>query len=276
MKIKKLLINGENAEFQIIESLKMNRSKRAKNREVFIEGIEPIKQALKAGLEITRIITTKKISSWARETIEKKAAADAAPRIIEMSEELYRRLCDRGEPSEMLVTAKIRPLKVDGLTFSENPFILLLDRPSDMGNLGSIIRSANSFNADAILIIGHAADPWDPKTIRASLGSIFFSPPVQLESLEELECLIQKMKSRCGLKVWGTDSAGASSLAAQKPERPILLILGNEARGMSAGLKNLCDTTACIPLSGNVNSLNVAQAAGIFMWEIYRNSGGGV
>jgi TrmH family RNA methyltransferase len=189
-----------------------------------------------------------------------------------MADDLYRRLCDRGDPSEMLVTAAVQMKKPDSLALPENPFILVLDRPSDTGNLGSVIRSANSFGVDAVLIIGHAADIWDPKTIRASMGSVFFTTPVQLGSLRELEALIKSIKAGSGLEVWGTDSGGAFSLADKKPKRPFMLVMGNEAKGMSLGLRELCDGIMGIPISGNVNSLNLASAASIFMWEVCRNS----
>ncbi|MCL2479660.1 MAG: RNA methyltransferase [Treponema sp.] len=284
--MKKLLISAENAEFQIIESLKTNRSRRAKNREIFIEGIESIKQVFKSGFEISRIITTDRRSSWAEGIIEQYGSSvNPGPKIIEMSDDLYRKLCDRNDPSEMLVTAKIpetseRSLKAavgsqqaaDG-SMSIDPFILVLDRPSDTGNLGSIIRSANAFGIDRVLLIGHGVDPWDPKTIRASLGSIFFTVPLQLDSLNELNEYIAELKARCSLKVWGTDSQGSSSLTGTILKRPLVLILGNEARGMSVALKALCDGIISIPVSGTVNSLNLACAAGIFMWEVYENSG---
>ena len=186
-----------------------------------------------------------------------------------MADTLYRKLCDRLDPSEMLVTAKIRPKRLEELKLPRNPFVLVLDRTSDTGNLGSIIRSADSFGVDAVLLIGHAADIWDPKTIRASMGSVFFKTPVQAESMEELKAFIQSMKALSNIEVWGTDSTGAVSLADKTLKRPLMLILGNEAKGMSQSLKTLCDDIVYIPVSGAVNSLNIASAASIFMWEVF-------
>jgi TrmH family RNA methyltransferase len=286
--MRKLLISAENAEYQIIESLKLNRAKRAEHHEIFIEGIEPIKKALEAGVEITRIITAPgNLSDWAKGVIADLSQADTSAadlpqtgtgtvgKLIEMADSLYRKLCDRREPSEMLVTAKMQAPKLREIVLGEKPFILLLDRPGDPGNLGSIIRSANSFQVDEVLIIGHGTDPWDPKTIRASLGSVFFTTPIQVESLDELEEFIREQKERSGLTVWGTDSTGAVSLAGGKIKRPIMLAMGNEAKGISRALKDLCDEVISIPIGGKVNSLNIASAASIFMWEVFKNSGSG-
>jgi TrmH family RNA methyltransferase len=269
--MKKILISGENAEYQIIESLKLNRVKRAKAHEVFIEGIESIKQALKAGVEITRIITAQgaALSGWAKNVIlsQRDRAAQSAA-IVEMAPLLYNKLCDRREPSEMLVTVKIGMLKLKDLQLPEEPFILLFDRPADTGNLGSVIRSANFFGTDAVLVLGHSVDVYDPKTIRASLGSVFHTPVAQIESMKELEEFISAEKKRNALRVLGTDSSGELSLRNERLRRPIMIVIGNEARGMSVALKGLCDGIAAIPLSGEVNSLNVASAASIFMWEV--------
>jgi TrmH family RNA methyltransferase len=274
--MKKILICAENGEYQIIESLKLNRTKRAKAREMFIEGTESIKQALRAEMEITRIITAEDaaLSGWAKQVIVKKGNAgnDRSAMVIEMAPALYNKLCDRQEPSEMLITARIAPVKLKDLKLPDKPFLLLFDRPGDTGNLGSVIRSANSFGVDAVFILGHSADVYDPKTIRASLGSVFHTPVAPVESMKELEEFIRKEKKRNGLRVLGTDSSGEVSLREERLGRPIMVVIGNESKGMSVALKGLCDAIAAIPLMGAVNSLNVASAASIFMWEVVRNS----
>ncbi|MDR3148123.1 MAG: RNA methyltransferase, partial [Treponema sp.] len=75
------------------------------------------------------------------------------------------------------------------------------------------------------------------------------------------------------LRVWGTDSGGSIPLSQAPLERPLLLVIGNEAKGMSAALTRICDGIISIPLSGAVNSLNAACAASVCMWELYRRSG---
>ena len=267
--MKKLSISTKNSEFQIIQALKLNRVKRNRSNEVFVEGIESIKQIITAGVEITRIIVhdQKRLSNWGSNLIE-----NCQTTVIEMDFELYKELCDREEPSEMLVTAKIKPLSLEKLSLPENPFVLIFDRPSDHGNLGSIIRSANSFNVDAIFILGHTIDIYDPKVIRSSLGSIFHSRIIHIQSMQELEDWIKDQKHKNNISIVGTDSTGDVSLAERELRKPIALVLGNEAKGMSVALKNLCDFIISIPMSGSVNSLNVASAGSILLWDVYKNS----
>jgi TrmH family RNA methyltransferase len=265
-----LKISTENAEFQIIQALKLNRTKRHQLQEVFIEGIESIKQAVGAELEITRIITADvdKLSSWSKDLIRKHQNA----KIIEMSFDLYKSLCDKEEPSEILVTAKVEFFTLDELKLPAKPFLLIFDRPSDFGNLGSLIRSANSFGVDAIFIIGHAVDTYDSKVIRSSLGSVFHSKIIPIQSMQDFEAWVSNQKKVNNLSIVGTDSTGDVSLLDHKLTKPIAIVLGNEAKGMSVALKNICDYVVSIPLSGAVNSLNVANAGSILLWDVFRNN----
>jgi TrmH family RNA methyltransferase len=267
--MNKFVINTQNDEYQIIQSLKLSRVKRNKLHEIFIEGIECIKQAINAHIEITRIIIKdiNNLSDWGKNIIEQHTKA----KIIEMSNELYQNLADKTNPSEMLITAKIKQ-KTLGDIQSKNPFLIVFDRPSDYGNLGSIIRSANAFNVDGIFIVGHGIDVYESKVIRASMGSIFFTKIVMIESVEVLGEYIKQQKLENAMKIIGTDSKGAVSISDCKINRPIMIIIGNEAKGMSIKLKELCDRIIKIPMQGNINSLNVSCAASILMWEIFKNT----
>jgi len=266
--MNRLLIKAENAEYQIIQSLKLNRIKRNKLHEIFIEGIECIKQAINSNIEITRIIIKDidTLSNWGKNVIEQYKDV----KIIEMSNKLYNELTDKTNPSEMLITAKIRSNTFDDIQ-KENPFIILFDRPSDYGNLGSIIRSANAFNVDGLFIMGHGVDIYESKVIRASLGSIFFTKVVTIESMEILVEYIKNQKKKNNMEIIGTDSTGTVSVEDYKVKRPVMVIIGNEAKGMSIKLKEICDKIIKIPIEGNVNSLNVSCAASIIMWEICKN-----
>lgn len=265
-----LNISTENAEFQIIRALKLNRTKRRQSGEAFIEGIESIKQVDRAGLDITRIITSdlEGLSSWSTDLIRKNRHA----RVIQMNNDLYKSICDREEPSELVITAKIKTTNLHELNLPSSPFVLVFDRPSDFGNLGSLIRSANSFGVDAVLITGHSVDMYDPKVIRSSLGSIFHTNMVEVESMQEFETWVVGQKKVNNIRLVGTDSTGEVSLLSHPLTRPIAVILGNEARGMSVALKNLCDIIISLPLAGAVNSLNVACAGSIILWDVYKNS----
>ncbi|TGL90214.1 RNA methyltransferase [Leptospira congkakensis] len=266
-----LKISVKNSEFQILMALRTNRSKRSQENEVFVEGTENIKQLIAARWQITRILFRDgvKLSNWGESVLQAYPSAKQ----VEVSLDLYIELSEKENPSELIVTAKIRKFEFSDLKLEKNskPFYLLFDRPSDLGNFGSILRSADAFSVDAVFVLGHAIDVYDPKVIRSSLGSVFHTKLLFIESLSVLETFIQKEKERSGLLVVGSDSTGEHSLAEKVLNSPILIILGNEAKGMSVHLQSLCDSIFKIPMNGVVNSLNVSAAGSILLWEVAKN-----
>jgi len=113
-------------------------------------------------------------------------------------------------------------------------------------------------------------DCYDPAVIRASMGSIFETQICHVDSLKELLGWVERLReSTPGLACVGTDSTGSSVASATEPlEKPVILLLGNEAKGLSVELKRAADRMVRIPMTGTVDSLNVACAASILMYEI--------
>ncbi|EOQ98191.1 RNA methyltransferase, TrmH family [Leptospira wolbachii serovar Codice str. CDC] len=268
-----LKISVKNAEYQVLLALRTNRSKRSQEKEVFVEGTEGIKQLIEARWEVTRILYRDGVtlSQWGKSVLKNFTKAKQ----FEVAPNLYAELSEKENPSELIVTAKIYTHSLAELTSVEkpNPFYVLFDRPSDLGNFGSLLRSADAFQVDVVFVLGHSIDVYDPKVIRSSLGSVFHIKLVFLESLTQLETFLKDEKERCGLTVVGTDSEGSQSLMVQNLNSPIMIILGNEAKGMSVHLQSLCDFIVNIPMLGVVNSLNVSCAGSILLWEVAKNRG---
>ena len=264
-------VRSNNDQFQILQALKENRRKRKELAEVFIEGIEPIKQAIAAGKAVKKIICAdySSLSQWAKSTL---AALDYQE-ILQLENGLYQELSDKAEPSELMMTIAMDRRDLAEIKLGPSPLVLIFDRPSDHGNLGTIIRSANAFGVDLIITTGHGVDANDPKVIRSSLGAVFHTPIVQVESFAQLQDWLECQRAACGLHIIGTDSSGTTPAASPDLRRPCALILGNEAKGMSVALQGIADCLVAIPLRGQVNSLNVACAWSILLWQIELNSG---
>lgn len=259
-------ISRENGEFQLLEALRDNRKKRRERGEALVEGTEAIKQALGAEIPLSRIIYRDydKLSDWAKELIQGQVNCQT----IQLTEHLYRRLSQRDEPGEVIVTLPIKTPDLASLHGIKDRSFLILDRPSDKGNLGTLIRTANGFNLGGVILLGHGVDPWDPKVIRTSLGGIFHTPVVQGPSWQELEEWLLKQKDQQKFELVGSDSTGQNILPAQGKGSPFALALGNEAKGMSKRLWELCDRVVRIPMNGQVNSLNIASAGAILLWSL--------
>jgi 23S rRNA (uridine2479-2'-O)-methyltransferase len=267
--MERITIYSENNEFQHAEVLKRNREKRQKNKEFFVEGVKPIEQLLTHKWEVTAFLHDKErmLSDWATTTIE-----EANPqKLLALPQELMQKLSDKEETSELIALARMQPDALSRIPITAPFLVLILDRPASPGNLGTIIRTADAFKANGIIITGHAADLYDPKTIRASVGTIFSTPVIRIGSPQELLSWIEQVRTALGeLQIIGTSAKGTKNMQEQSFEKPTLLLLGNETLGLSAQYKTMSDALVRIPIRGSASSLNVASAAAMILYEIER------
>ena len=148
---------------------------------------------------------------------------------------------------------------------------VVLDRPASPGNLGSIIRSADAFGADGVIVTGHAADVYDPRAVRASTGSLFALPVVRCPSSREVAAWVSAQRAQGRPVVLaGADEQGDRQVFDAGFTGPTLLVVGNEAAGLSSAWRELCDVTVAIPMAGAASSLNAANAATAVLYEIAR------
>jgi len=127
------------------------------------------------------------------------------------------------------------------------PLLLLCDRPSSPGNLGTIIRSADAFGACGVLTTGHSADVYDPQCIRASIGTVFHVPFHQLNSPEDA---VPFLRGLGDVQIVGTSAKGTAALHEHDFTRPTVLLVGNETFGLSKAWKEACDALLRIPIYG--------------------------
>ncbi|MBP3920723.1 MAG: RNA methyltransferase [Bacilli bacterium] len=144
--------------------------------------------------------------------------------------------------------------------------IVVLDGVQDPGNLGTIIRSCVAFNVDTLVLSGDTVDLYNPKVIRATQGMLF---SLNIVVVDDLESMILNLKSG-GYKVLSTNvNYGKSLKTIEKCDR-FVIIMGNEGRGVSNVLSSLCDDYLYIDMNNNCESLNVAVATSIILYELDR------
>lgn len=249
-------IGRANAAFQLLEALKGNRAQRRKQQRFLVEGVRPIEQARAHGWEVQTWLRNADVTPtrWALDTM---GSTDAE--ILELTSDLYARLTDRTEPTELIAAVALPP--GDGMSriARDASLIVALDAPQSPGNLGSIIRSADALGADGVIVSGHAADPFDPQAVRASTGSLFAVPVGIVRGPGDV---IAWARDR-SLQLIGTDEGGDVEIDDADLTSPAVLVFGNEARGLSAAWRDAADTVASIPISGSASSLNIAAAASI-------------
>jgi TrmH family RNA methyltransferase len=148
--------------------------------------------------------------------------------------------------------------------------ILILDKLQDPGNLGTLIRTADAVGVQAVILLEPCVDPFDPKTVRATMGSLFTVPLARTKNLVELAPRLTEL----GYRLVGADAAqGQTAWQSDTLAGPVALVLGNEARGLSPKLHAHLTAYVSLPLLGRAESLNVAVAGGVLMYEWLRVNG---
>ena len=195
-KTKNIKIYSENNEFQHAEVLKRNRVKRSQNKKFFVEGVNSINLLIENQWEVDAFLYSneKKLSKWAKQIL----STSQAKKHINMPASLLDKLSDKEDSSELLALVEMKNDSLDRIKIKKDLFVVVIDRASNPGNLGAIIRSCNSFGVDAIIMTGHSVDLYDPKTIRSSIGTIFSLPIIRLGSHNDLIPWIKKVKSKIG------------------------------------------------------------------------------
>ena len=155
--------------------------------------------------------------------------------------------------------------------YSKNPIIVLVDRPSKKGNLGTIIRSCDALNVEQIYFSGHSVDIYDHTVITASMGSFFKVPITFIPSNNDFLKLVNDLKSKFSdLKVVATSLQTNNRLQDYDFTRPVLLLIGNETEGLCKFYNDNADDFVKISMRPNIDSLNIACATTACLYEINR------
>lgn len=266
---KLLRIEKKNNVYQHIDVLKRNRKKRSKYNEFFIEGAKSINNAVKNGWQIETLIYTnqRELSQWAQDILDNSPANVH----LEVPLDLMDDLSDKEETTELLGVAKCQQDDLSRIEVKEDMTVVVFDRPSNYGNLGTLIRTCEALKVDGIIISGHAVDMYDIRTIRASLGTFFSIPIVRVESPEVVEDWFNNIKEKYkNFKIVGSTSKTESSIDEVNLKTGIGLLIGNETSGLSYRYKDMCDELVKIPMYGKITSFNVSCAASIMIYEIDR------
>lgn len=273
MPAKVIQIYTKNNDFQYIETLRRNREKRHQSHEFFIEGVRPINQALQHGWQVNAFAYAReaKLSGWARDILRDSRAK----RHYAMPDALLTELSGKEETSELLALVEMAPDDFTRIPVCARLLVVIFDRPSSPGNLGTLIRSCDALRVDGLVITGHAVDLYSPETISATTGSFFALPVVRKSSITQLLPWFENVRQQLGtLQIVGTDEKGAVDIDQHDFTTPTILLVGNETWGLSKAYQELCDVMARIPISGSASSLNVACATSIVLYEIDRQRRG--
>ena len=261
-----LEVSTANTAFQRIDVLRRNRNKRHRYGEFVVEGVRAINGALAGGWTIRSFAypRDRQLSRWATDILD----ASTADSHLAVAPALFDQISEKEESSELLAVVATRPDSLDRIPQRAGMLVVVVDRPGSPGNLGTLIRSCDAFGADGVIISGHGVDLYDPVTIRASVGSFFAVPSVAVPSHKEVgEWVSGLRQSYPGLTLVGTSARASSELRDFAWGTEVVLLVGNEATGLSHAYREMCDAVVRIPMRGTATSLNAAVATSIVLYE---------
>lgn len=264
-------IYSKNATYQKFEVLKTNRSKRYKYGEFFVEGVRNLNEAVRNGWQICSFLypMERPLSGWA----QKMLASVKTDLNFELTDDLMRELSGKADTSELLAIVRMRADRFSEFSLSDTPLLALFDRPSNHGNLGTIIRSCDALGLDGLILTGHSVDLYDPEVITASMGSFFHVPVIRIADNASVFAFLEEMKRRFpGFQAVGTTAHRRKNLFETDLALPSLLMIGNETDGLCRAFQEGCDVLATIPMAENssASSFNVGCAATVFFYEAVR------
>jgi RNA methyltransferase, TrmH family len=246
-----------------VKALAKLKERRAREREgrFLIEGARELRRALEGGVPLLEVyICPELLNAEGKEVLEH---IHLEP--VELSEAAFKRVSLRENPDGLLATAEVQERGLAALDLPDDALVLVLDGLEKPGNLGALLRTADGVGAAAVFVTGSGADLYNPNVIRASMGSLFTLPVLRLESKRLIAWLNEQ-----GYRIIAA-SPGAKTRYWQEDYRgPTAIILGAEHAGLSPLWQEAARAQVSIPMRGLADSLNVATAGVLLLYEALR------
>ena len=249
----------ENNLFKNIKKLK-ERKNRNKSSKYIIEGFRLVQEAFKAKVNIDYLIITEDALGKSDKFLLEYITKDA--KIYKVNDSLFKELVSTENPQGILavINMNVMPLEANG------DFYLLCDKLQDPGNLGTIIRTSHAAGVQGIILTKGTVDIYNEKTIRSTMGSIFYIP---IHYDDDNLSLVKELKNK-GFNLVVTSLETNKDFFEEDLRGKVILTVGNEGNGVSKEVLDLSDTKVKIPMPGNAESLNVAIATSVIMYEKVR------
>jgi TrmH family RNA methyltransferase len=247
-----------------IRALAERDARKAEGR-VVIEGVRLIEDALAAGVSVEVVLYAPKAFAGLRAEVVIDQLRRQGVRLITATPQVVA-ACSHVETSQGLVAVVERPRASLAMVLTRSDLLLVVvDRVQDPGNLGTIVRIADAAGATAVLATRGTVDPFNPKAIRATMGSLFHLPIVTSDAADAIAVL----RSR-GVRILVADPHGSVDYTDADYRAPAAIVVGSEGQGPGPEWYQAAAATIRIPLYGRAESLNVAVAAGLLLYEVQR------
>ncbi len=249
---------------EIIKNIRKLKEKKYRDIEnsYIIEGIKIVKEAIAEKATIKQIVVCEECINDGE--LDKDTLYEIAKyNLIYVTKKVFDLITDVKTPQGIIAVIEKNNAN-KGIDYSQD-IIIALDDLQDPGNLGTILRTVDSANLNQIILSKNSADPYNPKVVRSTMGAIF---RVNILEVENLKDELEKVKQN-GFKVMVTSLDTKSSIYDTEYNKKVIVI-GNEANGVSKEIQNMADEKVKIPMIGKTESLNASVATGIMIYEYVR------
>ncbi len=260
-----MIISSSNTIIKEIKSLHRKRDRWMK-KSFFIEGIRAVEECILSNTKIVYLVYSDMLFSikGGKELFDKISLENYKLNYI--SDKLFNEISDTEKPQGILAVVEYDLKKIDEVLKEEGNFLILLDRVQDPGNMGTIIRTADAFGSNGVIVTDGCVDIFNPKTIRSTMGSIFHVPILYYKDTNEA---IKDLKEN-KIKVITTSLNAEKYCFDVDFKTSFALVIGNEASGVSNEVMVDSDLLIKIPMPGEAESLNAAIASSVIMYEVLR------
>lgn len=241
----------------------LDKKYRDREGRFIVEGIHLIQDAAAAGTEVVQVVYDAERGIPA-ELERVRAGALAKAEWISVSRAVMGKCTETDTPPPVFAIIR-KPEMPQEKLYGEGSLVVALDGVRDPGNLGTIIRSADAAGADAVVLGKGCVDLYNPKTVRSTMGSLFHLPIIQAD----LTGLLPHARER-GAKIIGTSLQADHSCYGYDWKQSTWLLMGSESEGLSDEVRGLVDESVIIPMAGRAESLNVAMATTVLLFEAMR------
>lgn len=238
------------------------RSFRFEHREFLAEGPQAVREALKVSGAVIEIFVT----DDAAERHPELVPSDVVVHVTD--ERVLKAIADTVQPQGIVARCRFVDASLADVLADSPGLVVVCADIRDPGNAGTVIRCADAAGADAVIFTGHSVDPFNPKAVRASVGSVFHLP---LVLADDTAGIVAQLKA-AGLTVLAADGGGDLDLFEDEEAlaAPTAWLMGNEAWGLPDDVAALADRTVSIPIFGQAESLNLATAAAVCLYASAR------
>lgn len=251
----------ENSLYKETKKLKEKRG-RNKSSKYIIEGFRLIEEAFKASLPIEYIFINNEGNERLQEYLGKYINNET--KLYGLNDNLLKELCSTEKPQGIVAVVRMKELD----TALEGNFYLLCDKLQDPGNLGTIIRTAHAAGVDGIILTKGTVDVYNDKTIRSTMGSLFHVPII---NDDENNSILKELINK-GFSLVSTSLEGDKDFFREDLRGKIIISVGNEGNGVSDEIYDLSDKKVKVPMPGGAESLNVAIATSVILYEKVRQN----